>query len=328
MSHYDTLEVVPHASAETIRAAYRSLMQRHHPDKHPGDAAMAARAAQLTQAYEVLSEPARRAAYDQGLARALATPERGAARDAGAGTAAAAAEALAARRARLAAVRGQARPPRRPVPKWLWVVSVTGVVLAGLWWGQSRVLAPPTQELASLRRLVEAPDTPEAQRRELLGRKEAWMARDPTLRRLTQEAQARDRAARAFVLIDTPLRVVVGGAGGGTGAWSAAEIEIPEIDLIVGSFESARTLAHLDRHRARLVRELGERLAREDASVLARPYAREQLTRIVLESVNQSIGADARQEYPSTWWESPGRHGVAEVVLRQGFELLRLQAFR
>ena len=67
MNHYEILEVSPKASAEVIRAAYKSLMQRHHPDKSPMDAAMAERAAQIVQAYELLSDPVRRAEYDREL---------------------------------------------------------------------------------------------------------------------------------------------------------------------------------------------------------------------------------------------------------------------
>ena len=71
MNHYETLEVSPKASAEVIRAAYKSLMQRVHPDKSPTDAAMAERAAQIVQAYELLSDPIRRAEYDLELNREL-----------------------------------------------------------------------------------------------------------------------------------------------------------------------------------------------------------------------------------------------------------------
>ena len=71
MNHYETLEVSPKASAEVIRAAYKSLMQRVHPDKSPADAAMAERAAQIVQAYELLSDPIRRAEYDLELDREL-----------------------------------------------------------------------------------------------------------------------------------------------------------------------------------------------------------------------------------------------------------------
>lgn len=67
MNHYDVLEVSPEASPEVIRAAYKSLMQRYHPDRNPGDAATAERATRVVQAYEVLSDAGRRAAYDLSL---------------------------------------------------------------------------------------------------------------------------------------------------------------------------------------------------------------------------------------------------------------------
>lgn len=59
--HYDTLEVHPAASPEVIVAAYKALMKKHHPDKKVtvGGVARA-----LNEAYEVLSDPAKRAAYD------------------------------------------------------------------------------------------------------------------------------------------------------------------------------------------------------------------------------------------------------------------------
>jgi hypothetical protein len=64
---YDVLEVSPKASPEVIRAAYKSLMQRHHPDKIQQATAQAGQAALISQAYEVLSDPQKRAAYDQSL---------------------------------------------------------------------------------------------------------------------------------------------------------------------------------------------------------------------------------------------------------------------
>lgn len=64
-THYTTLQVAPGASASVIRAAYRALAQRYHPDKHPADAQRAAaRMQRLNAAYEVLSDPVQRAAYD------------------------------------------------------------------------------------------------------------------------------------------------------------------------------------------------------------------------------------------------------------------------
>lgn len=62
MNHYEILGVSSAATQNEIRQAYRRLAQQHHPDKG-GDPAVF-RAAQ--QAYEVLSDADRRAAYDAG----------------------------------------------------------------------------------------------------------------------------------------------------------------------------------------------------------------------------------------------------------------------
>lgn len=80
MNWYDVLEVSHSASPQVIRAAYKSLMQRYHPDKAVVDAppSDAQRATQLAQAYAVLSDPGQRLVYDQQLqgrvAVASATP--------------------------------------------------------------------------------------------------------------------------------------------------------------------------------------------------------------------------------------------------------------
>lgn len=63
-THYDVLEVSRAASPEVLRAAYRSLIQRFHPDRNPGDADAAEKATLVINAYQVLSDPAARAAYD------------------------------------------------------------------------------------------------------------------------------------------------------------------------------------------------------------------------------------------------------------------------
>ena len=60
--HYAVLGVAPTADPEVIRAAYRVLAQRHHPDRNvqtDGSAMV-----RLNQAYAVLSCPLRRAEFD------------------------------------------------------------------------------------------------------------------------------------------------------------------------------------------------------------------------------------------------------------------------
>lgn len=64
--YYSTLGVLPDADDVVIKAAYRALAQRYHPDKWPGDAAEAnRRMAALNKAYEVLGNKQSRADYDK-----------------------------------------------------------------------------------------------------------------------------------------------------------------------------------------------------------------------------------------------------------------------
>lgn len=62
---YADLGVSPEASAEQIRRAYRRLARRYHPDANPGDEDAEQRFKAVSEAYTVLSDPDKRAQYDQ-----------------------------------------------------------------------------------------------------------------------------------------------------------------------------------------------------------------------------------------------------------------------
>jgi hypothetical protein len=67
-THYDNLKVSRDAPIEVIRAAYRSLSVKYHPDRHP-DSDKAARIMRIINAsYEVLSDPAKRLQHDRWIA--------------------------------------------------------------------------------------------------------------------------------------------------------------------------------------------------------------------------------------------------------------------
>lgn len=70
--YYRILQVHPRAEKEVIDAAYRRLAAKYHPDvSQLADASE--RMKQINTAYEVLSDPAKRAAYDS--VRSLAPPK-------------------------------------------------------------------------------------------------------------------------------------------------------------------------------------------------------------------------------------------------------------
>ena len=73
-NHYDVLGVAPDASADAVKAAYRHAARLAHPDVGGDEAQMR----QLNEAWRVLGDQARRAAYDRELAFARA-PSRPAA---------------------------------------------------------------------------------------------------------------------------------------------------------------------------------------------------------------------------------------------------------
>ncbi|MGI8556745.1 MAG: molecular chaperone DnaJ [Solirubrobacteraceae bacterium] len=63
---YGVLGVDKKASAAEIKKAYRKLARQYHPDRNPGDAKAEARFKDVSQAHDVLGDPAKRKQYDRG----------------------------------------------------------------------------------------------------------------------------------------------------------------------------------------------------------------------------------------------------------------------
>src|SRR5437660_8662690 len=63
--YYETLEVDRNADESKLKAAFRKLAMKWHPDKNPGDAASEMRFKEINEAYEVLKDGDKRAAYDR-----------------------------------------------------------------------------------------------------------------------------------------------------------------------------------------------------------------------------------------------------------------------
>lgn len=62
--YYEVLGVEKNADDAAIKRAYRKLAKKYHPDANPGDAGAAEKFRECSEAYEVLSDPEKRKAYD------------------------------------------------------------------------------------------------------------------------------------------------------------------------------------------------------------------------------------------------------------------------
>ncbi|MEI7479305.1 MAG: DnaJ domain-containing protein, partial [Actinomycetes bacterium] len=64
-SLYELLDSHPQSSPEELKKSYRRLARQYHPDANPDDPAAEAKFKEISHAYEVLSDPERRAHYDR-----------------------------------------------------------------------------------------------------------------------------------------------------------------------------------------------------------------------------------------------------------------------
>ena len=63
--YYEILGVAKNASADEVKKAYRRIAMKNHPDRNPDNKAAEDVFKEATEAYEVLSDKEKKAAYDQ-----------------------------------------------------------------------------------------------------------------------------------------------------------------------------------------------------------------------------------------------------------------------
>ncbi len=312
MNPYDILQVSPAADDQVIRAAYRSLIQRYHPDRHPGNADMAQVAASLTQAYELLADPPRKAALDASLKAAAAMPQP-------------------------SKPTSTQRAPRPQIAKQTtqtasasktWALPVAGLILCvGLAWALGSYASkrwmslPPAQQLADIRTQMENPQTSEAERRALFDRKLDLLEKHAELAPPERLLRINDLAARSVALLDEPLSVSL--VASSSLGLPLAKLVVPEITLVLGSFDTSLVKAQIQKHRQRIASELALRLVAEPIPIVAGADGEVRLKKLIRDSVIASLDMKPEEKYPSTYFESPGRHGVIDVILSQSFGVHR-----
>ena len=63
--YYEIIGVDRSADDKEVKKAYRRLAMKHHPDRNPDDKESEEKFKEATEAYEILSDEQKRAAYDQ-----------------------------------------------------------------------------------------------------------------------------------------------------------------------------------------------------------------------------------------------------------------------
>ncbi|MES2414651.1 MAG: J domain-containing protein [Pseudomonadota bacterium] len=269
MTHYDVLEVSPKASAEVIRAAYKSLMQRYHPDKNPdrnpdinsasGD--FEKTASLIAQAYEVVGNADSRAAYDRELGAAAASSP------AGQTAAPSVAQAYGAR----TYGRQQAAKQNRSWFIWLLVLVIIVAGATILLLSKGRPAAPPAIAEVSAGVSGRAPVASDA------------VAPGDAVKAPAGESAA-DRQARTINSFATSLNIELVSVTG-----TGHVLAIPEIGLRVDAPDPLRWVKKIEDRREELLRVLISQLARADYEQLLRPereaYLKQLIARTVLDGI-------------------------------------------
>lgn len=304
MNYYELLEVSQNASPEVIRAAYKSLMQRYHPDKNPVRGAMADRAARMAQAYEVLSAADKRALYDTQLrrqAQARSSVSGTAPRRSGPGA--------------TAPPSPSSTPYRRAAPaaRSNWYLRLLAIVIlaSGAWLlllSARKPAAPPQPEIASSPVLE---NSPLADRPESAG---------PAVAEAPKEPPA--QPPRRIALLATDLNVLLLNADNSPDEAEGRQhvLSIPALTVELGLIETDRFAADLERQKETLLQKLSEKLAHAKYVELKIEGDR-YLGKFIYDALRDLTGTRGLDDGSQAGPVEPNRFGVVAVALPSSFSL-------
>ncbi|MDD5056732.1 MAG: J domain-containing protein [Sideroxydans sp.] len=291
MNCYEILEVSPNASPAVIKAAFKSLMQRYHPDRNPGDAQIAEHASQVVQAYEVLSDPAKRAAYDMTLSQQPAAPQ-------------------VASRDNQREVRYAVAPEEDQHRNLYWIVwTLIGLTMAASMLVLFLTRSQPVPEPAAIQQAtVASAASDEARTLPLfLVRLNINLL---TLKKPSADAGNTPDAAQEI--------------------WedSGNVLAIPVLGVKVGTFDSLKVIRHLEANETYIRQKLEKKLAKADYDELAKIGGEQYLKNMILDAIDEASGTNRHEDYPPSPGESPGRYGVIEALLPESFTVSKIGGTR
>ncbi|WP_394791089.1 J domain-containing protein [Rhodoferax sp.] len=284
MNYYELLEVSPNASKEVLRAAYKSLMQRYHPDKNLADSTIASRAALIVQAYEVLSDSEKRAAYDAQMRKPLPA-------------AAAMPRAATAPYSRRAA-------PAKSSNWYLWLLA-TVIVVAGLsvWSLSKKKPAPP----AAAGTLLQSTSPPPP-------------AAADAVATAAKESPATTSAPQKISLLTSDLTVVLLGPDNLPEDVEARRhaVSIPALTVDIGSIEAEKFASLLEREKDSVRAKLAEKLAHAKYAELG-INGDKYLNKLIYDALREITGTQGLDD--SSDPTDTRRYGIIAVALPASFSL-------
>lgn len=307
-TYYDILEVSPNASHAVIKAAYKSLMQRYHPDKNSGDPAMGKLTILISQAFDVLSDPEKRKAYDLGLAQhelnnstsmdRVPRTESGVVTTQQAKQLSPSQEVL-------------SRPLDRTTKSatTVWLV----IYVAFLW----------VAIVMAIMALPKIQTNSEAQHQPLSEKVEAEeLARLAKVKAETEKKEAVSKAARTIPQLAEGITVSMPPSKDGSNHCSEYAIcthyiEIPVLGVVVRKNDSEKIIQHIWKNRALILESVETELGKHLYTNLTQVNGEEMLKKIILDQINQTVVGTDNYELNDV----SEYRGIEEILLPESFSV-------
>jgi hypothetical protein len=286
MNYYETLEVSTNASPAVIRAAYKSLMQRYHPDRHPDDAQTAQHASRIVQAYEVLADPHLRAVYDIEL-KQQAAPLR-------------------------TKKRTSTLLQDGEFHGYQWVVIAVLLLAVVYFLPPTKTTSEDAPKVSSGSLNGHQLSQPQIQAHPELAKQAA----------LEQDQGRVDRTLPQYISnLTVKLRMPASDGAAQSAVATERMLTIATLSVVVGSFDADKFIRHIESNREYIGQKLAEKLVDAQYDRLTRNDAELYLKKYILDALNDITLTNRNEDYPPSKTENPGRYGVIAVALPESFSV-------
>jgi len=291
MNFYETLEVSSKASQEVIRAAYKSLMQCYHLDKNPGDVGIEQRVLLIGHAYDVLSDPVKRAIYDVELNQL--SKELSATRS--------------------TSINIKPTPLIKDV-KLTWLNLGIGIALMLIIvYGAISSASNYSNQQAAIAINKDEAQKYQAEQEAAIARKVAIYEEEAQKKIADDKVELARRTISEFSLnLSTPLIKDYR-------SYSGQVLLIPKLGIVVGKKDSENVVKYIKNNKALILKKLESSLSYIKVDELIKIDGEQYLNRDILLTINNSIGTQKHNAYGTTVLPEENDRGVVAILLTESF---------